>query len=64
MSRGKPVVGFCYRTKKAITMTPKEWQQTYSSCRRVAGDGETAYYLPAPIGGRVAEAYAIIPDGK
>jgi hypothetical protein len=64
MPRGKQVQGFCYRTRKPVEMTAQEWWHMYRECRRVVEKGETAYYLPAPIGGRVAEAYAIIPEGK
>lgn len=63
------VQGFDYLTAKTVTMTPAEWRAKYPApkYRRVAADGETAYYtteyMPA-VSNRVAEAYAIIPAGK
>lgn len=60
------VKGFDYLTGKDVAMTPAQWRDTYASHRRVAADGETAYYLPGSSqkASRVAEAYAIIPAGR
>lgn len=58
------VPGFDYTTGKGVTLTPKEWRTRYPAAqyRRVADGGETAYYRRAG-GGRVAEAYAVVPAG-
>ena len=68
MSRcGKKVPGFCYVTRAEVALTPAEWRAKYPPPaveRRVGGSlpaGETHYYIR---GHRVAEAYAIIPEGK
>lgn len=58
------VPGFDYTTGKDVAHTPKEWRQRYPAAtfRRVAEGGETAYYRRQG-GGRVAEAYAVVPSG-
>jgi hypothetical protein len=72
MSRGAAVKGFDYRTHKPLSMTPAEWRKAFPSeqfMRAVVkhAPGETWYrwrLSTGHAGELVAEAYAIIPEGK
>lgn len=63
MRNAKPVEGYDYKAQKRVSMTPKDWRETYppSIYRRVVENGETFYHR---IGGTLAaEAYDTIPAG-
>jgi hypothetical protein len=72
MSRGGQVKGFDYRTHKSVSMTPAEWRKAFPPDKYVRAivkqaPGETWYRWRTRTGHAgelVAEAYAIIPEGK
>jgi hypothetical protein len=73
VAKGKQVPGFDYTTGKPVSMTAAEWREKYKGVVRLTtgANGETWYKARSHVHGMgkqpgqiLAEAYAIIPEGK